>query len=223
MNSATPEVIEEAPRARRVPRGEKRREEIAAVAQRIFLELGFSEATMQIIAASAGASKETLYRHFGSKEELFAEIVRSRAASVFCGTGEAHLRGEPEEVLTRIGYNLLQLLSGDHSLSLYRLVIAEAPRAPELGHIFLEQGPRQVLRQLTAQIASAAEMKLLHCADPELAAKLFLGALVGNRHVHALIAPETMTEAEIDRHVHAAVAMFLARYGVAPKDRENPQ
>jgi TetR/AcrR family transcriptional regulator, mexJK operon transcriptional repressor len=206
-------MISEMPKTRRVPRGEKRREEIAAVAQKIFLELGFSEATMQTIAASAGASKETLYRHFGSKEELFAEIVRARAASVFSGTGEALLRGEPEEVLTRVGHNLLQLLSGEQSLCLYRLVIAEAPRAPELGHIFLEQGPRQVLRQLTAQIASAAEANLLDCSDPELAAKLFLGALVGNRHVHALIAPEVMTEEEIDRHVDATVAMFLARYG----------
>jgi TetR/AcrR family transcriptional regulator, mexJK operon transcriptional repressor len=206
-------MFAEAQKTRRVPRGEKRREEIAAVAQRLFLELGFSEATMQIIAASAGASKETLYRHFGSKEELFAEIIRARAASVFSGTGDGLLRGEPEEVLTRVGHNLLQLLSGEQSLCLYRLVVAESPRVPELGHIFLDQGPRQVLRQLTAQIASAAEANLLDCSDPGLAAKLFLGALVGNRHVHALIAHEVMTEVEIDRHVDEAVAMFLARYG----------
>ncbi len=205
---------------RRVPRGEKRRDEIAAVAQKVFMELGFTEATMQTIAASAGASKETLYRHFGCKEELFAEIVRTRAARVFSGIGEALVRGEPKEILTGVGRNLLQMLSGEDSLCLYRMVIAELPRAPEFGRIFLEQGPFQILRQLTAQIASAVETGQLNCPDPELAAKLFLGALSGTRHVYALIAPETdvLTEEKIARHVNEAVAMFLARYGVAAKE-----
>jgi TetR/AcrR family transcriptional regulator, mexJK operon transcriptional repressor len=204
---------------RRVPRGEKRREEIAAVAQRVFLELGFTEATMQTIAASAGASKETLYRHFGCKEELFAEIVRTRAERVFSGTCEALVRGEPKEILTRVGHNLLQIISGEDSLCLYRLVIAEVPRTPELGRIFLQQGPLQVVDQLTAQIASAVESGHLNCSDPVLAAKLFLGALVGNRHIQALIAPDIdmLTEEKLERHVEEAVAMFLARYGVAAK------
>lgn len=207
---------------RRIPRGEKRREEIAEVAQRVFIELGFTEATMQTIAVSAGASKETLYRHFGSKEELFAEIVRNRAARVFSGVGlvgETLERSEPKEILTRVGRNMLQLLAGEDSLCLYRLVIAELPRAPELGRIFLDQGPTQIMRQLTAQIAKAAEAGQLVCPDPELAAKLFLGALSGKRHAYALISPETevLTEDMIERHVEEAVAMFLARYGAHAK------
>jgi TetR/AcrR family transcriptional regulator, mexJK operon transcriptional repressor len=47
---------------RRVPRGRTRREEIVAIAERVFLECGFTETTMQLIADRAGASKETLYR-----------------------------------------------------------------------------------------------------------------------------------------------------------------
>ncbi len=67
---------------RRVRRGETRRCEVAAVAQRIFLERGYSQTTMQAIAEEAGASKETLYRHFGSKEGLFAEIVSEKSAQI---------------------------------------------------------------------------------------------------------------------------------------------
>ena len=216
MNCAASDIFDEVHKIRRVPRGEKRREEIAAVAQQVFLELGYSETTMQAIAVRAGASKETLYRHFGSKEELFSEIVRSRAAKVFSGLGEDPQAGEPKELLTRIGNNMLRLVSGEESLCLYRLVIGEVQRAPELGRIFFEQGPAQVLREVTAQIASAAEAGHLNCPDPELAAKLFLGALVGNRHIYALIAPDAdlWTEEKIERHVGEAVAMFLARYGV---------
>ena len=96
---------------RRVPRGEKRREEIAAVAERVFLHRGFTETTMQIIAEEAGASKETLYRHFGSKEGLFSEVIRSRSVRITGGNeGELSVEGSPREILSELGLNLLRFL-----------------------------------------------------------------------------------------------------------------
>ncbi len=203
---------------RRIPRGEKRREEIAAVAERVFLELGFTETTMQIVASRAGASKETLYRHFGSKEDLFSEVVRARAERVYGGTvGEFPLQGEPREVLMQLGFNLLRLLLNEDPICLFRIVVAETPRTPELGRIFFQQGPAQVLHQLTLYLERATRQGSLNCPDPVLAAKLFLGAVVANRHIMMLVAPgfEVLTEETIQRHVEAAVAMFLARYAVA--------
>jgi TetR/AcrR family transcriptional regulator, mexJK operon transcriptional repressor len=205
-----------AQKPQRIPRGEKRREEIAAVAERVFLELGFTETTMQIVASRAGASKETLYRHFGSKEGLFSEVVRARAQRVYRGTeGEFRLQGEPREVLMQLGFNLLRLLLNEDPICLFRIVVAELPRTPELGRIFFEQGPAQVLHQLTLYLERATRQGSLHCPDPTLAAKLFLGAVVGNRHIMLVVAPgfETITEEKIHHHVDAAVTMFLAKYG----------
>jgi TetR/AcrR family transcriptional repressor of mexJK operon len=200
---------------RRIPRGERRREEIAAIAARVFLELGYTETTMQIVASRAGASKETLYRHFGSKEGLFAEIVRARSASVYGGAeGEFRLQGGPREVLKQLGFNLLRLILNNDPLCLFRIVVAESPRAPELGRIFFEQGPAQTLHHLTRYLENATHQGLLNCPDSTLAARLFLGAVVGNRHIMLLVAPgfETITEEKIHRHVEEAVAMFLAKY-----------
>lgn len=205
----------EMPKCRRIPRGEKRREEIAAVAERVFLELGFTETTMQIVASRAGASKETLYRHFGSKEGLFSEVVRARSARVYGGTaGEFQLRGKPCDVLRQLGFNLLRLLLNEDPLCLFRIVVAEAPRTPELGRIFFEQGPAQILRQLTLYLEDATRQRLLNCPDSPLAAKLFLGAVIANRHIMMLVAPgfEPTTEETIRCHVEEAVALFLARY-----------
>lgn len=205
---------------KRIPRGEKRREEIAAVAARVFLELGFAETTMQIVASRAGASKETLYRHFGSKEALFAEIVRAKSARVYEGAegadGEFRLQGEPRDVLKLIGFNLLHLILHSDPLCLFRIVVSESPRVPELGHIFFQQGPAQTLRRLTGYLKDATHQGLLNCPEPEMAARLFLGAVVGNRHIMLLVAPdaEVLTEEKIRHHVEAAVEMFLARYGV---------
>lgn len=201
---------------RRVPRGQKRREEIVAVAEHIFLERGFTEATMQLIATRAGASKETLYRHFGSKEELFAEVVRRRSARITGGEdGQLDVEGTPRDVLGKLALNLLHTLTQDGALSFHRVMVSEATRAPELGCIYYTQGPARVLCELASYLAAATHRGELLCPHPELAAKLFLGAVVANHQILGLVAPdlEPLTAEKMRAHVVEAVDLFLARYG----------
>src|ERR1700744_6744347 len=99
---------------RKVPRGDRRRLELIDVAKKMFLERGYAETTMQLIAESAGASKETLYRHFESKELLFAEIV-SRKARLISGPDAAIARGgSPESVLSELATNVLKTITTGH-------------------------------------------------------------------------------------------------------------
>jgi TetR/AcrR family transcriptional regulator, mexJK operon transcriptional repressor len=199
---------------RRVPRGQKRRAELAGVAERTFLELGFSETTMQTIASRAGGSKETLYRHFESKEALFAEIVGRRAAQI-SGPDSALARGgTPQQVLFELGMTLLKLLMHDEARLLFRVVVAEAQRAPELATIFYDKGPGQTLKSLTIYLRAATGRKQLRCRQPAEAARLFLGAIISHHHLISLIGPKPkLSDAAMRNHAHAAVAMFLARYG----------
>jgi TetR/AcrR family transcriptional regulator, mexJK operon transcriptional repressor len=204
---------------RRVPRGEKRRDEIAAVAERVFLELGFSDATMQIVASRAGASKETLYRHFGSKEGLFSQVVRARSLRVHRNLErEFGQHNNPREVLRRLGFNLLNMLVNEEPLCFFRIVIAEVQRTPELGRIFFEQGPHQIIKDVAAYLEYATEQGMLNCPEPMIAARLFLGSVAANRHIIKLLVPdfEELTEDVICRHVDAAVSMFVAAYGPRP-------
>jgi TetR/AcrR family transcriptional regulator, mexJK operon transcriptional repressor len=200
---------------RRVPRGDRRREEIAAIAEGIFLERGFTETTMQLVAARAGASKETLYRHFGNKEELFAEIVRRLSTRITGGQdGELDVTGTPREVLGRLGFNLLRFVTGAASLSFHRVIVAEAVRAPELGRIFYAQGPGRVFDELAHYLGCATRRGVLRCPEPELAAKLFLGAIIANHQIRELTAPgfEPFKGKKMRAHVEEAVELFLARY-----------
>ncbi|HUZ90867.1 MAG TPA: TetR/AcrR family transcriptional regulator [Methylocella sp.] len=202
--------------ARRVPRGEKRREEIAAVAECVFLRRGFTETTMQIIAEEAGASKETLYRHFGSKKGLFSEVIRSRSARITGGNeGDLSVEGPPREILCDLGLNLLRFLVSPDSLSLYRAVVTEVPREPELGQIFYTQGPGRLLNQFARYLASATQCGKLCCPEPELAAKLFIGSIVANYQILGLVAADEdqFTGQKMRAHVNEAVDMFLAHYG----------
>ncbi|WP_158809348.1 TetR/AcrR family transcriptional regulator [Beijerinckia sp. L45] len=200
-----------------IPRGQKRRREIAAVAERMFFAQGFSDTTMQTIATEAGASKETLYRHFGSKEGLFSEIVESRANRFIEGLDENFRRpGTVGDILHNLGTRMLEKMMDRNALCLYRIVVAESPRNPDLGRIFFEQGPEQVKERLTQFLAIATRRGEISCAAPVVSAKIFLGAIITYYHMLGLVLPERppATRVEIKAHVDEAVAMFLQRYKV---------
>jgi TetR/AcrR family transcriptional regulator, mexJK operon transcriptional repressor len=200
---------------RRVPRGAKRRAEIVSAAERIFLKRGFADTTMQMIASLAGGSKETLYRHFASKEALFAEIV-DRRATLISGPDSALARDEePEAALSDLGIGLMRLMMRSDTSSLLKIVVAEAPRSPELARVFYARGPGATLVRLTDYLRVATRRGQLDCPQPLLAAKLFIGSVVAHHHLHALIGqpPAVLSESGMRKHVHAAAVMFLARYG----------
>ncbi len=198
-----------------VPRGERRRREIALIAERVFFETGFADTTMQTIAARAGASKETLYRHFGSKEELFAESVASRARAFLEDLDERFERpGSVADVLRALGQKILETMTGADAISLCRIVVSEGPRNPELGQVFMTAGPDRVRNRLTEFLRAAADRGELNCADTACAARIFLGAVMTSFHLSHLVLqnPPTMTRQNMRLYVEEVVDMFMKRY-----------
>jgi TetR/AcrR family transcriptional repressor of mexJK operon len=125
------------------------------------------------------------------------------------------MNGTPREVLGSLGLNLLRFLTRADSLSFYRIMVAEATRAPDLGRIFYAQGPARVLSEVARYLGRATRRGELRCPEPELAAKLFLGAILAN---HQVLGPglEPFTGKKMRAHADEAVALFLARYGPSP-------
>jgi TetR/AcrR family transcriptional regulator, mexJK operon transcriptional repressor len=188
--------------------------ELAGVAERLFLKHGFTETTMQMIASEAGGSKETLYRHFASKEALFAELISARAAAI--AGPQSALAGDdaPDKVLTELGLSLMRVISMRDASSLLSIVVAETHRAPDLAGIFYCQGPGATLERLTGYLRAATRRGQLRCPDPQRAAKLFLGAVISQHHLYSLIGQpaKPVTKVEMRKHVRAAVEMFLSHF-----------
>lgn len=194
---------------------DSRRESILDVAAEVFMEVGYSAASMSMIAARLGGSKGTLYNYFRSKEELFeAYIVRHCAWQQETMDELFSQGGDVCVALTALGRTLLRMVLSDFSLRNFTLVISEAGRAPDIGLAFYEAGPLRGAARLADFIAkSAAEGRLRQC-DSLAAAHQFVG-LCQNRLMKARLcnaAPEP-TEAEIATEVAAAVETFMAAYG----------
>jgi AcrR family transcriptional regulator len=55
----------------------RKRAVIVDAALKAFLDAGYAEASVNQIAATAGVSIKTLYRHFESKDDLFSAVMQA--------------------------------------------------------------------------------------------------------------------------------------------------
>lgn len=205
------EEIEIRPRAGR----DNRREAIIDVASDIFLEAGYSAASMSMIAARLGGSKGTLYNYFKSKQELFEAHVERHCAWQQAAMSELMAQGsDVRDVLTDLGRSLLMVVVSDPGRRNFRLIAAEAERAPEVGRAFYEAGPARGAAMLARFIQRAVDEGRLRPCDPLMAAHQFVG-LCQNRLLKVSLCrygPEP-TAQDINAEVDAAVDTFLAAFG----------
>jgi AcrR family transcriptional regulator len=193
---------------------DSRREAILDVAQEVFMEEGFAAASMSTIAARLGGSKGTLYNYFRSKDELFAAYVERHCLMQSSAMFElAADHDEIGEALRALGRAYLTYVLSDFAQTNYRVIIAEAPRNPEIGRIFYESGPMNGARRLAEFLQGAVARGQLAMEDPLSGAHQFMG-LCQNRLLKARqcnYMPEPTAE-EISVEVEAAVKTFLAAF-----------
>ncbi|MFG1201942.1 MULTISPECIES: TetR/AcrR family transcriptional regulator [Xanthobacter] len=151
---------------------------IRAAARRLFLERGYEGTSMDAVAAAAPVSKRTLYQHFPGKAELFAAVIDD-AWSHFTRAPmlPGDTAGDPRAVLRAYVGRLTEHWERPDVVPLLRLVIAEAPRFPELSQAYFAVGKEPALKGLGAYFATLAGEGRLATSDPQLAAAQFLGAI----------------------------------------------
>lgn len=156
---------------------ERKREAILQAAIAEFRSSGFEITSMDRIAATAGVSKRTVYNHFPSKEELFAEILNRLWNSI---TAEQLIPYNPDHPLRDQLRTLLEaklkMLADENFLDLARIAIAATIHSPERAQdMVARMGERE--EGLTVWIRAAQAHGRLKPADPAFVAQQMQGLI----------------------------------------------
>jgi AcrR family transcriptional regulator len=181
----------------------------------VFARDGYEGASMSRIAGEAGVSKGTLYNYFAGKAELFSAYMRLECArSISMVFDDVDPIRPPPEVLTEIGLRMFRMLLSERALTMYRMVVAEAEKFPELARTFYDEGPARGVAHIAAYLGRAVADGHLQVDDPEFAAEQFFALmqthLCMKRRLRLIAMP---SQSEQEHVIGQAVGMFLSNYG----------
>jgi len=192
---------------------DRKRSAILAAAAEQFRVHGYETASMDAIAALAQVSKRTVYNHFASKEELFAETVMQMFES---SAGQLELGYQRDRSLREQLVELMTLkmrtLADPEFIALARVAIGEAIHAPERTlPVIARLGERE--EGVTAWIRAAQADGKLKAGDPSFAATLLQGQVKTFAFWPQIaMGAAPLAPAEQERVIDAAVSMFLSYF-----------
>ena len=183
-------------------------------ASKFFMERGFEATSMGEIARYARASKETFYRHFPGKEDLFRAVVIRGAKLVAAELSAVLLTHEtPEKALAAFGELFLDSMLSAGSISFHRIMMMERERFPELIQSLRAAGRERVraslIRYLDEQVARGRLRKM----DTAVGARQFLDLVAAEMIMAATRCGRPKpSKAQIRKRVKEAIDCFLRGY-----------
>ncbi|NQU60840.1 MAG: TetR/AcrR family transcriptional regulator [Rhodospirillales bacterium] len=188
---------------------------IVCAAAKVFLNLGFGAASMDSIAEEAKVSKQTVYSHFGSKEALFEAILENKCDELLAPVTRPLVPGpDYAETLNEVARRFLGAVLAPPSTALFRVIVGESGRFPELAQAFYRAGPETAVKSLAEYLLELDKAGLLSIPDPKASAQRFFSLLRGDFYMRRLLdlAPQP-TPKENEAVAADAVSAFLSIYG----------
>lgn len=201
------------------PRQAAKRQHILDVATEMFLEEGYAGVSVDGLIARIGGSKRTFYAYFGGKDGLFAAIIARLCEEIVNPLTHMDLKRKPlREALLTIAETFLDVVLAPRTTALHRLIVAEAPRAPEAARSFFEAAPGTAYRCLTEYFTWAESAGLVAPGSAERRAVIFLDALTGRFQLQCLLGlVESPSQSERQLLIEEAIAIFT--HGLEPSGK----
>jgi TetR/AcrR family transcriptional repressor of mexJK operon len=189
----------------------EKREIMLNSAKSLFLKEGFAGTSMDKVSQAAGVSKNTLYSHFSNKKELFAAVLKAHWQSESVPQLSA-ADGRPiAEVLSEFSQQVMQYLYQENTMALFRILIAESARFPDLAQSLIEGDSAPILLSLTQFLTT----RLANSVDAKAAAISYFGLLKEDAFWHVLAGfRKPYNEKELAQRIELAVATFTNYYSL---------
>ena len=192
----------------RVP-GEERRRLIIEAAARLFSHHGFGGTTTREIARAVGVSEATVFKHFATKEQLYAAIIEAKAQTqqvlgVIGPLAEAH---DDVGLLRTLATELIERTQSDPTLM--RLLFFSALEGHALAELFFRRRVQTLDVFLGRYIAERIAAGAFRPADPLQMAWNFIGMVTFHVLLHELFGQKPPPHLTRDLAVEEMVTTFL--------------
>ena len=160
-------------------KSESKRKQILVAATLLFTEQGYSSTSMDLIAKNAGVSKQTVYSHFGSKDELFAASIKQKCDSYQMTEISLDTASEPAEILFVLAKRFLAMLTSKEALAIHKICAYESKSYPQISELFYQEGPERIVNDVAKLMAEFDSKQQLIIPEAKFAALQFLNMVKG--------------------------------------------
>jgi AcrR family transcriptional regulator len=196
----------------------QRMDALIQAATQVFLKEGYGLASIDKIANAAGISTRTIYERFKNKGDLMAAVVErllDRDMAVIFAESDLD-RLEVATALALIGATITQRFADPDSAALFRIIVTESLRFPELSEKVRCKTRERFDSAIAGYLRRQVERGTLALDDPERAAVLFAQMLLAEPKECVLFrSPDAVHAIDLQAHVAGVVRLFLL--GAAPR------
>ena len=196
--------------------GREARASILRAAKGLFVRFGFKKTSIEDIARAARIGKGSVYLHFRSKEEIFAEVVREASdrmlEALVTAVERAHTPADKLRDFLGAKLTTLAEIAADHHLG-EEAVIELLPLAKSLRQAHVER-ERSLLREILREGVSSNAFAVSHLDLLESGLMTLLGALETST---LALRDFTGTRAGLDE----VISVLIGGMSATPRRRDN--
>lgn len=184
------------------------RKRILEATMKLISEKGYLGASTREIAHEAGVTELTLFRHFGTKEMLFGELIKECSVLTKLKDLLPELKGlSCEATLKKVGVLLFETFK--ERKSFIRIMLSEINLYPEKVIALHNRLIEDLTNTLADYFRSLQKKGLLRKISPVLAASAFLGMVFSYFRVEEIIRAHNVTKREMEKTMGGFVDIFV--------------
>lgn len=196
-------------------KNEAKRQQILDAAINLFTEQGYAATSMDLIAKNADVSKQTVYSHFGSKDELFSASIEYKCESLHILDLSLHNLSDPQAILFKLAKNFTEFITSKEACAVHKICVFESTTYPQVSEMFYKAGPLRVTNEVTLLMEKLHEQKALNIENPKYAALQFLNMMKGELWMQTEFnIKERISQEEVEKFLRDSVDFFVRGYAI---------
>lgn len=196
-------------------RSEQKRQQVLVAAIDLFCRQGFPHTSMDEVAKLAGVSKQTVYSHYGSKDELFVAAIESKCVGHHLHDDLLNDPSQPEATLTQFALQFGEMIVSPEAITVFKACVAQSESHPEVSRLFFEAGPQHIVGILADYLLAVEALGRYQFGNAHQSAVRLCLMLFGELKLRlelGLDTEELMLERE--EYIHGCADMFLRAYRI---------